>query len=261
MVGESVAEFRQAIELNPSLAPARLYLAYVYIDLGRLERAREELRAALAQVPGNVQFLTLLGEVERLLKNLNRSVDVLEQALKTDPSAAQARYYLGLTLFDLGKRDEAIKQLEAVVQSGAKVADAYIALGIAYLEAGRVDEGLEILSQATHLDPARPDTRLQLARAYRLKGALQKADEQLALARPQGAALASPTAQDRQVEFDLYLELGLLRLQQGRLDAAAEAFQRVLDMDPTHAPTLRHMADVKRRQQEKRPKKEAGGWM
>jgi tetratricopeptide (TPR) repeat protein len=255
MMGESIAEFRQALELDTTLAAARLYLAYVYLDLGRVERAREELESALVQLPGNVQFLTLLGETERLLKHPARAAEILSQALKTDPSFVQARYYLGLALFDLGRRDEAIKVLDRVVQSGAKVADAYIALGIAYLEAGRVDEGLEILSQATHLDAARPDIRIQLARAYRLKGALQKADEQLTLARPQAGAMASPSARDRQVEFDLYLELGLLRLRQGRLDAAAEAFQKVLDMDPSHAPTLRHMAEVKRRQQETRSKK------
>ena len=54
-------------------------------------------------MPGNAQFLTLLGEVERQLKNLNRSLDVLKQALAIDPSSAQAHYYLGLTLLDLGQ--------------------------------------------------------------------------------------------------------------------------------------------------------------
>lgn len=258
MMGESVAEFRQAIALNPSLAPARLYLAYVYVDLGRPERAREELQAALAQVPGHGQFLALLGEVERHLKNPSRSVELLNQALQAEPSFVQARYYLGLALFDLGRRAEAITELERVVQSGAKVADAYISLGVAYLESGRVDEGLEILSQATHLDPARPDIRIQLARAYRMKGALENADEQLSMAQPKGAALASPSSQERQVEFDLYLERGLLRLRQGRLDAAAEALQKVLDMDPSHAAAREHMAEVTRRRA-KRPGKAPGG--
>lgn len=251
MMGESVAEFRQALELDPNLAPARLYLAYVYIDLGRVERARDELQAALAQLPGNVQFQALLGETERLLRNPARAVEILTAALKSDSSFGQARYYLGLAYFDLGKKPEAIRELEQVVTSGAKVADAYVALGAAYLETGRLDDGLEILSQATHLDAGRPDIRIQLARAYRLKGALQKADEQLALARPQGAALASPSSRDRQVEFDMYLELGRLRLRQGRLDAATSAFQKVLEMEPSHAETLKYMAEIKQRQKAK----------
>lgn len=258
MMGESVAEFRQALELNPQLAPARLYLAYVYLDLGRPERAREELQAALAQVPGNVQFLALLAETERHLKNAARSVELLDQALTIEPAFVQARYYRGLALFDLGKRTEAIEELERVVQSGAKVADAYLGLGTAYLEAGRLDEGLEILSQATHIDPGRPDIRIHLARAYRLKGNLQKAEEQLSLATPASSATASPSSQERQAEFDLYLELGALRLRQGRLEAAQEALQKVLDMEPTHRLAREHMAEVKRRLA-KRPAKSPGG--
>src|SRR6185503_9782963 len=123
---EAVAELRQALALNPALAPARLYLAHVYLDLGRSARAREELEAALAQVPGNPQFLALLGETERQLRNPDRSVALLRQALQADESFAQARYYLGLALFDLGRRDEAITELERVVKSGPQVADAYV---------------------------------------------------------------------------------------------------------------------------------------
>src|SRR5262252_2237966 len=48
MLGESVAEFRQALDLNPGLVPVHFYLARVYLDLGRAPRAREELESALA---------------------------------------------------------------------------------------------------------------------------------------------------------------------------------------------------------------------
>ena len=248
-MGEAVAELRQALAINPSFVPAHYYLAHIYLDLGRYERAREELDAALAQAPRNSQMLTLLGEVERQLKNPKRSLEVLKQALEIDESSAQAHYYLGLTLFDLGQPAEAIKELENVVQSGEKRAEVYLSLGAAYLEAGRLDEGLEILSQATHIDPARPDIRIQLARAYRLKGMLDKADAQLKIAVPAGpASVASPFVQQRQLEFDLYTEQGLLKLQQGQLEAAASAFRKVLEMDPNHGPTNRSLAEVYLRQ-------------
>ena len=104
VMGEAVAELRQALALDPTLAPARYHLANIYLELGRTERARDELQAALEQVPGNPQFLTLLAEVERQLKNPNRSLELLKQALTTDPSLAQAQYYLGLALLDSGGR-------------------------------------------------------------------------------------------------------------------------------------------------------------
>jgi tetratricopeptide (TPR) repeat protein len=249
LMGEAVAELRQALALNPGFIPARYYLAHIYLDLGRYERAREELDAALADAPRNAQVLTLLGEVERLLRNPKRSLDVLKLALTIDASSAQAHYYVGLTLLDLGRAAEAIVELERVVRTGEKRAEVYLSLGAAYLESGRLDEGLEILSRATQIDAARPDIRLQLARAYRLKGMLDKADAQLKVAVPQGPpSVASPFVQQRQLEHDRLQELGLLRLAQGQLTAAAGAFQTLLDMDPEHGPTNRHLAEVYLRQ-------------
>jgi tetratricopeptide (TPR) repeat protein len=173
--GEAIAEFRQALDLNPGLVPVRFYLARLYLDLGRAARAREELETALVQVPGNPEFLALLGEAERQLKNPRRAVEVTRQALHADEAFAQARYYLGLALLDLGQRDEAIKELERVVRSGPRVADAYLALGTAYVDAGRPAEAIETLSQGLRIDPARPDLRSALARAYRSKALLDKA--------------------------------------------------------------------------------------
>jgi tetratricopeptide (TPR) repeat protein len=249
LIGEAVAELRQALEINPEFVPARYYLAHIYLDLGRNERAREELQAALVTAPRNAQFLTLLGEVERQLQNPSRALEVLRQALEIDPASSQAHYYLGLALLDLNQPAEAIKELERVVQAGEKRADVYLSLGAAYLDSNRLDEGLETLSQATHLDPARPDIRILLARGYRLKGQLDKAEAQLKMATPQGpASVASPFVQERQLEYERYLELGLLKQQQGQLAAAADAFRKVLEMDPNHGPTNRSLAEVYLRQ-------------
>ena len=48
LMAEATAELRQALSLNPSFVQARYYLAQVYLTLGRAQRAREELDAALA---------------------------------------------------------------------------------------------------------------------------------------------------------------------------------------------------------------------
>jgi tetratricopeptide (TPR) repeat protein len=249
LMGEAIAELRQALALDPSSVPARYFLAHIYFELGRNDRAREELEAALALAPRSPQFLALLGEVERQLKNPKRSLEVLKEALQIDGTSTQARYYLGLTLLDLGQTDEAIQELEGVVRSGEKRADVYVSLGASYLDAGRVDEGLKALTAASQIDPKRPDIQIQLGRAYRLKGQLVRADAQLMKAMPKGAAnAASPFAQQRQLDFTLYMELGLLRLQQGQLTAASSAFRKVLEIDPDHGPTNRQLAEVFLRQ-------------
>lgn len=255
--GEAIGEFRQALDLNPRLVQVRFFLAHLYLGLGRAVRAREELEAGLAQTPGNPEFLALLGETERHLRNAGRAVEITRQALQADPSFAPARYYLGLALLDAGQRDNAITELEQVVRARAAGSDAYLALGSAYVDAGRAAEAIETLTQGLRIDSARSELHIALARAYRSNGLLDKADAQLVLGRPKRASL--PDSSDypyQQVELDFHLERGMVKAQRGQLTAAAEAFKKVLELEPTHEAATRELADVNRRL---RPKKSGGG--
>ena len=245
MLAEAVAEFRQALEIKPDFTPAHFYLAHVYLDLGRPARAKEELEAALTQAPGNPQFLASLGEAQRQLKDPGKAVETIRQALAADPSLAEARYYLGLALFDLGKTAEAIKELEEVLRADPNRPEACLALGTVYNEANRFDDAIKVLTQGTRVDPSRADLRIQLARAYRSKGLLDKADAELTRAQsaPNGA-LAASYVEHQQLELDLYVERGLIKMKRGQPTAAADAFKKVLAMDPNHGPTNRYLAEV-----------------
>lgn len=243
LLGEAVAELRQAIALKPSLLIARLTLARVYLDMARASRAREELEAALEQASGRPEVLSLLGEAERQLGNAKRSVELNRQALKAEPAFVQARYYLGLALLDLRQYAEAIRELQLVVKSGANPAEAALGLGTAYLKAGRVSEALTALRESARLEPARPDTHLQLARAYRINGQLEDALKELKLALP--AATPGLSALYGNVESDVYMEEGLVRRRQGRLEAAAASFERVLAIDANHAAAKQQLGEVR----------------
>lgn len=246
LVGEAAGELRQAIDLDPSLIPARLYLAHVYLDLARPERAREELQAALGRMPGQAQLLALLAECERQLGKPEAALDLTGQALKDNPSLAEARYYQGLALYDLKRRDEAIREFEQVLNEGGRRPEVYASLGTAYLEAGRIDEAIASLTDGVKLD-ARPDVMITLARAYRLKGQLARADAALAHVRSLvGATAVSPA--DQRVHRDLYLEDGLIRLKQARLDAAVRSLRHVVDLDPNYGPGYRYLAEAYLRQ-------------
>jgi len=252
--GEAVGEFRQALELNPRLVEVRFYLARLYLDLGRPSRAREELDTALEQMPGHPEFLALLGEAERQLKNPRRAIDVTRQALKADSTFGPARYYLGLALLDDGQRDEGIKELEQIVRAGAPIADAYLALGAAYTDARRGAEAVDVLSRGLQVDPARPELHIALARAYRSLGQLEKADAELTRGRPTRASVAASSDYPyQQVELDFHLESGMVKLGLGQLAAAAEAFKKVLALEPSHEAATRGLAEANRRLRRKTP--------
>ncbi|MEO7191570.1 MAG: tetratricopeptide repeat protein [Vicinamibacterales bacterium] len=243
--GEAIAEFRQALEIDPSLVAARFYMADVYLDLGRTDMARDELQLALSQAPGQPQFTALLGEAERRLGHAPRSVELIRQALQADPSLTEARYHLSLALLDLGQHADAIREMEQLVQSGVDIPDVQLTLGTAYVDAGRLDAAVTTLTRAASLAPARPDIRIQLARGYRLKGLLREADAQLALLPAPGSALMiqNPVAYQR-LSVARGLELGELRMAQGRLLEATTAFTKALEADPEQGRTHERLAEV-----------------
>src|SRR5947208_3165763 len=59
MIAEAKAELQQALNLDPDLFWARFYLARVYIDVGRNDKAKEELERGLVQRPNVPHFLAL----------------------------------------------------------------------------------------------------------------------------------------------------------------------------------------------------------
>jgi tetratricopeptide (TPR) repeat protein len=247
LMGEAAGELRQALELDPSLVPARLYLAHLYLDLARPERAREELQTALAGSPGQPQLLALMAESERQLGSPGKTLDLTGQVLAADPGFAQARYYRGLALYDLKRRDEAIREFEEALKAGGRRPEVYGSLGAAYLEAGRVDDAIASLSDGVKRDPSRTDLMIPLARAYRLKGQLARAEAALTHARSI-VGTAAVSAADQQVQRDLSLEEGILRLKQAQLDAAARSFRKAVDVDPNYGPGYRYLAEVYLRQ-------------
>ncbi len=249
MLAEAIAELRQAIDLDPTLMPARFYLAHLYLDLGRPARAKEESMTALEKAPGNPQFLASLGESERQLNNPQKAVDLTRQALQADASLLEARYYLGLALLDLGRREDAIKELEQVVAANAGRPEAFLALGAAYTQSGRLDAAIKVLAEGTKLDPSRADLHIQLARVYRSKGLLDRAEAELSRAQPKpDAPLASSYVEHERLEFDLYVERGLVKLKRGQLVAAAETFKKALAMEPDDGLANNSIAQVYLRQ-------------
>jgi tetratricopeptide (TPR) repeat protein len=243
LLAEAKAEFQQALDIYPDFVPTRLYLAEVYIEFARFREARDQLEAGLALAPRQPQMLGMLADVERRLGNPARAIDLLREALQINPGFVQGQYYLGLTLLDMGRREEGIQQIEQVVAAGVQVPDVFLSLGAAYVEAGRADDAIRTLDKGLAIDQYNMALRLQLARAYRLKGLLDDAEAQLALAMPTGTG-APATAFDQQMEAELYTEQGLIQLQRGRVDEAIAALLKSLEMDATQGEVHRHLASA-----------------
>lgn len=215
MRAEAAAEFRQALAADPTLLPARYYLARTYMELGLLERAAEESRLLVEAAPRSAQFIATLADVERRRGRPADAETLCRRALDLEPGFVEARYTLGLALFDLERPTDAIREIEQAVRAGLDVAEAHVSLGRIYLAVGRADAAIPQLTLGVAKGPAQPEALLALARAYRIERRLPEANAALDRVLPPGAVMEASARFDA-LESDILIERGLIRLAEKR---------------------------------------------
>jgi tetratricopeptide (TPR) repeat protein len=241
LVAEAKAELQQALDLDPTLIWARFYLAKIYVDLGRYDKAREELQRGLQTRADVPHFLSLLGEVNRKLGKPELAIELNRKALAIDASMTPAHYHIALALLDLGKNDDAARELESAVQSRYVSTEMYLALASLYTGARRFDDAEELCRKAQSLDPSRPEPYLSLAQLYNRRGAPERA--LVALGRVLESGRSFPTtAYYQKLQADIFLELGRAHLAKGAAREAAKDLEHSLAFEPERGETHREMA-------------------
>jgi len=243
MVAEAKAELQQALNLDPDLLWARFYLAKIYVDLGRYDKAKEELERGLRQRPNVPHFLSLLGEANRKLGKPEVSIELNRKALAADPAMTPAHYYIALAYLDLKKDDEAIHELESCLQSKYVAPEMYLTLSSLYARKQRPAEAEELCRKAIALDATRPEAYLSLAQLYNARAASDQALAALRLALPDGKSLPA-TAYYQQLQADIFFELGRAYQAKRMKPQAIEAYSRSLQLDPNRADARRRIESL-----------------
>jgi len=195
------------------------------VQMGRPERALEEVDAALASLPDDAQLLATGAWVRLRLQRSTEALPMLEQVVGMHPEAQGPLYLLSIARQNTGDlagaRDAAAKALEIAPDDAShhlQLADTHLS--------GRVRAGdralaRERIASALELAPEDPD---RLAQAARLWSRLGDDDRARALVQ-QGLAVA-PEHEDL-----LYLDAALA-VDAGR---SAKGYSGVLALNPEHA--------------------------
>ena len=243
MIAEAKAELQQALDLDPSLVWARFYLAKVYLDTGRADKAKAELDQALKTQPGIAHFLSLRGEVERKLGNPEAALEYHRKALAADPKINTIHYYAALAYMDLKKDDEAIAELEASIRSPYVTPELYLTLGSLYAQRQRYREAEDLCRKAIALDPSRSESYLNLAQLFNAQKLSVKALAALEQALPPGKTFPS-SAYYQQLQAGIYFEFGRAYAAAGNAREAIQSYQRCLSLDDGRAAAHRNLADL-----------------
>jgi len=114
----AVADYEQALRLNPSFATAS--------DQLRLIKARQWIYDELRQVRGQIEL---------------------------EPCNGYLRFQFGQKLAMIGHHDDAVRALEQARANGFVLADLWVELGQAYVTQGRNIQGMAAFRQAIRMDP------------------------------------------------------------------------------------------------------------
>ncbi|MCC7387275.1 MAG: tetratricopeptide repeat protein [Phycisphaerales bacterium] len=132
---------------------SRVNLGVYFTDLGMLDRAEAEYRAALRLDPASIAAGVNLADLRRLQGRDAEGERVLRDTLRLTPRNASVRHALGLTLVRLGRRDEALAELERAFAWGPESPRHGYVFAVALDSLGEPDRALEVMRSTVAAHP------------------------------------------------------------------------------------------------------------
>lgn len=149
---QALGAYRQAVANDRTWESARLSLAEILAATGQLDRAIEEYRSLVADVPAHRLALArlLLAKNERLPER-QRDYSEVEQLIKSQDVADKNKLEVNLLLAELarakGKPDEARSLLQAECQREPKRMEPRLALFTLEAQTGSADSTLKLIAE------------------------------------------------------------------------------------------------------------------
>lgn len=164
---EAETEYRAALKLDGSFAPAAINLSDLYRQLGHDGDGERVLREALSTSARNAALHHALGLTLVRLKRNDAALDELRQAASLDPGHARYAYVYAVGLHSSGRRDEALVVLRNALQlhpNDREVLSAALTLSREKADAVSALDFAERLSRLTPGNPEIEDLIKQLKR-------------------------------------------------------------------------------------------------
>jgi tetratricopeptide (TPR) repeat protein len=133
---------------------------------GEMERALESFKEANRLDPTSAPALVWIGIAQNQLSRFQEAASSFRSALKIDATAQSAHYNLALSLVRLGERENAIHELEVVVEATPTAVDAQYNLALLLEQAGQYVTAIPHLQRARRESADDPSIALHLIGDY-----------------------------------------------------------------------------------------------
>lgn len=149
-----VAAVDDPTEANPGTTAYRCFVEACHAeDRGDALTAEHLYRQAIDLEPSLAAALTNLGNLTYRHGDTATARELYERALDLEPAQPEARYNLGNILEDLGETDLAIAELRRVCAAAPEFADAHYNLGLMLARVGGLTQARHHLERYLELDP------------------------------------------------------------------------------------------------------------
>lgn len=164
----------QLVARNPRDARWRSLLGARRLESGRVPEAIAEFEEALHLDPRNIEAHNNLGHVFRLQGRLPEALAQFREAARLAPSNDLVELNLANTLEDLGQGDEALPHYRRALALNPDAAGAHNDFGAALASRGLIDEAIEHFSRAVELRPDDADAQRNLAQAQQVRAGVRR---------------------------------------------------------------------------------------
>jgi Flp pilus assembly protein TadD len=163
---ESVGYSLRSLAADPVDPEAHLNLGSAYLEMGNIQQAEVELRAAVALAPLDANARAGLGELYLKQLRLPEAEEQFHRSLDSHPNL-RAYVGLGVVRWRRGDRQEAerlFKEAESLLPLDPRP---HLMLGLLYLDLGRNAEGEKELRKSLETDPTNEGALAALKRLKR----------------------------------------------------------------------------------------------
>jgi serine/threonine-protein kinase len=225
---QAVADYREAIQLDPTYAPSyaglagALTLVADYKDVPSSEVLPEAEATAVKALQLDDSLASahaVLGQIRAYRLEWAGVLDEFKRAIELNPGDANAHHWYALALADAGRNDEAISEMRLAQELDPRSLIINANLSWVLYLAGRYDDSIAQAKKAIALDPSFAVAHGYLGQAYLAKG-----DDQAALAELQKALELSGN------ETSFRAELGNAYAVAGRKPQALAILHELLDL-------------------------------
>jgi tetratricopeptide (TPR) repeat protein len=211
LADDAIRRYRIARTLRPEYIAVPVNLGNIYLQLNRLEEAKENFKAALAIDERSGAALYGLGQVALSQRSYADAVNYFEKALALIPGANRIHYSLAMAYRGLGATEKATAHLAQQGTVGVRVNDPLV-------------DGLVELIKGDRIHLIRGKLALEAQRSKEAADEFRKA-----------------IAANRD-SIPAHVNLGAVLIQTGDVKGAAEQFEEVLRIDPKNTTAHYNLA-------------------